>query len=193
MSILTGPAIRAAIEAGVITIAPLDLEQVAQASVDLHLGPRVLVADRGQIALDVRDDNAGRFEEERVWRGLDGDAHLFLPGRLYLASTVERIHAPHHVAVVDGKSSLARLGLQVHLTAGYIEPGFCGQITLEIVTALPLRIPVGWPICQVRFSEVTGQVEAYTARGSYADATATDGPQTSRSYRHKPRHVRQTP
>ena len=116
MSILTGPAIRASIEAGVITITPLDPEQVAQASVDLHIGPRVLVADRGQIALDVRDDNAGRFEEERVWRGLSGDTFLFLPGRLYLASTVERIHAPHHVAVVDGKSSLARLGLQVHLT-----------------------------------------------------------------------------
>ncbi len=189
MSILTGPAIRRALEAGVITITPLDPEQIAQASVDLHLGPWVLVAERGQFALDVRDDNAGRFEEERAWRD-DGPAFLFLPGYLYLASTLERIHAPHHVAVVDGKSSLARLGLQVHLTAGYIEPGFHGQITLEIVTALPLRIPVGWPICQVRFCEVTGEVEAYTARGSYADAGATDGPQTSRSYLHKPRHVR---
>lgn len=190
MSILTGPAIRRALDAGTIAITPCDPEQIAQASVDLHLGPRVLVADAH--VMDVRVDNSSLFEEMRTQGGIAGapSSFLFEPGRLYLASTVERICAPHHVAVVDGKSSLARLGLQVHLTAGYIEPGFHGQITLELLAAVPLRVPVGWPICQARFSEVTGEIESYGERGSYASAATDDGPQTSRSYRHQRRHVR---
>lgn len=196
--ILTGPAIREAMARGHITITPCEPEQIAQASVDLHLHPRVLQCWTRKVAkaegihdsdvppLDVRRDDTDRFFPV----DLDATgAFLLRPGRLYLASTIERIHAPHHVAVIDGKSSLARLGVQVHLTAGYIEPGFCGQITLEIVVAAPIRIPPGWAVAQVRFHEVVGRVEPYGERGSYTGAAEIDGPQTSRSYRHRTRHV----
>ena len=202
--ILTGPAIRAAIRSGDITITPLtdtpDDSQIAQASVDLHLHPRLLVCHTTRARptwlgsfevedappLDVREDNAGRFGD--VTPRSDG-AFSLCPGQLYLGSTIERIHAPRYVAVIDGKSSLARLGVQVHLTAGYIEPGFHGQITLEIVVTRPIFLPPGWPIAQIRFHETTGEVEGYTTRGHYADAAQTDGPQPSRSHLHKPRHV----
>ena len=201
--ILTGPAIRAALARGDISIAPLidndDDSQVAQASVDLHLHPRLLRCETHRyeptlfgagmsvelLPLDVRHYNSGRFVEETMRR----DAFLLLPGQLYLGATIERIRAPRHVAVIDGKSSLARLGVQVHLTAGYIEPGFHGQITLEIVVTRPIFLPPGWPIAQIRFHETTGEIECYTERGRYADAARTDGPQPSRSHLHKPRHV----
>jgi hypothetical protein len=107
--------------------------------------------------------------------------------------TTKAVTKSSHFGVLLRKISPGRLSLEVHRTAGHIEPAFAGQITLEMAVLAPLLIPPGWPICQVRFCEVTGEVEAYTTRGSYADAGAFDGPQTSRSYRHKPRHVRQTP
>ena len=56
--------------------------------------------------------------------------------------------------------------MQVHLTAGYIEPGFHGQITLEIVVTRPILLPPGWPIAQIRFHETTGEIECYTERGA---------------------------
>lgn len=189
MSILTGPAIRAAIQSGTIAITPHDPEQIDQAGVTLHLHPTLRVCKAG-VVLDVRVDSADLFDVVPM----QGDgAFLLEPGRFYLGSTIERIRAPHHVVRVDGKSSPGRLSLEVHRTAGHVEPAFAGQITLEMSVLMPLRIPPGWPICQAVFHEVTGEVEAYTTRGSYADAGAFDGPQTSRSYLHKLRHVRQTP
>lgn len=196
--ILTGPAIREAMTRGHIAITPCDPDQIAQASVDLHLHPRVLQCWTRKVAkaeglrdpdvppLDVRQDSADQFF---TLAPDETGAFLLWPGCLYLGATIERLDAPHHVAVIDGKSSLARLGVQVHLTAGYIEPGFYGQVTLEIVVAAPIRIPPGWPIAQVRFHEVTGAVEPYAVRGSYTAAAVIDGPQTSRSYRHRTRHV----
>jgi dCTP deaminase len=196
--ILTGPAIRSALTDGRIRITPCDPDQIAQASVDLHLHPRVLQCWTRKVAkaeglrdpdvppLDVRrDDGADFFPVDLDETG----AFLFQPGRLYLASTIERIHAPHHVAIFDGKSSTARKGVQAHLAAGYIEPGFDGPITLEILVAAPIRIPPGWPIGQIRFCEVTGAIETYRARGSYRDAAQIDGPQPSRSHLHRARHV----
>jgi dCTP deaminase len=198
MSILTGPAIRSAIASKIIAITPHDDDQIDQAGVTLHLHPRLLVCrvydprhtNARLPPLDVRTDDGNRFVPVEVDAS---GAFLLRPGRFYLGATIERVHAPHHVVRVDGKSSPGRLSLEVHRTAGHIEPAFAGQITLEMAVLAPLLIPPGWPICQAVFHEVTGEVEAYTTRGSYADAGAFDGPQTSRSYRHKLRHVRQTP
>src|SRR5574343_240332 len=182
--LLTGPAIRAAIASGDITIIPLGPDQVDQAGVTLHLHPRLLECWTKKAAkaeglkntevapLDVRVDDGGRF---------------------YLGATVERIYAPHHVVRVDGKSSPGRKSLEVHRTAGHVEPGFGGQITLEMSVLVPLLIPPGWPVCQAVFHEVTGLVESYDRRGHYADANGAEGPQTSRSHMHKPRHVKPTP
>lgn len=196
--ILTGPAIRAALTDGRITITPCDPEQIDQAGVTLHLHPRLLecwtretaraegLRDPDVPPLDVRTDDGDRFFP------VDPDetgAFLLLPGRFYLGATIERIHAPKHVVRVDGKSSTGRKSLEVHRTAGHVEPGFPGHVTLEMAVLTPLRIPPGWPICQAVFHEVTGEVERYTTRGHYADAAQTDGPQPSRSHLHKPRHV----
>ena len=190
--ILTGPAIRAAIARGDITITPLtdtpDDSQIDQAGVTLHLHPTVLedvAAEDGTVLCVTRDNSARLRPAERMADG----AFFLRAGCRYLGATVERIHAPRHVVRVDGKSSLGRLWLQVHMTAGHVEPGFHGQITLEIVPQADLLIPPGWPICQAVFYETTGDVEGYPGRGHYADAAQTDGPQPSRSHLHRARHV----
>ena len=200
--ILTGPAIRAAIASNIITITPLDPDQVDQAGVTLHLHPRLLECWTKQTAkaeglknvevapLDVRVDDGDRFYP--VEPDASG-AFLLLPGRFYLGATIERIYAPRHVVRVDGKSSPGRKSLEVHRTAGHVEPGFGGQITLEISVLVPLLIPPGWPVCQAVFHEVTGPVESYDRRGHYADANGAEGPQTSRSHLHRTRHIKPTP
>lgn len=84
-----------------------------------------------------------------------------VPGRFALSHTLETVTIPDHlVAQVNGKSSWARLGLQVHATAGYIDPGFSGQITLELKNLGPNRLDLdtGTPICQLVFLQVTGPV-----------------------------------
>ena len=200
--ILTGPAIRAHLAAGAIRIHPLADEpgdsQVDQAGVTLHLHPRLLecwtrkvakaegLRDTNVAPLDVRTDDGDRFFPVDLD---ETGAFLLLPGRFYLGATLERIHAPHHVVRVDGKSSLGRKSLEVHRTAGHVEPGFAGHVTLEMAVLAPLRIPPGWPVCQAVFHEVAGAVESYQDRGHYSDAGTVEGPQVSRSHMHKPRHV----
>lgn len=182
--ILTGQAIRAALRSGRITIVPCDDDQIDQAGVTLHLHPVLLVLRPGAV-LDVRTPCDGAFDPVPLD---DTGAFLLEPGRFYLGATVERIYAPGHVANVEGKSSTARKSLEIE-TAGLVEPGFGGQITLEMSVLTELRIPPGWPVCQVVFSEVTGAVEPYDRRGHYADANEADGPQVSRSHMHRVRHV----
>lgn len=200
--ILTGHAIRAHLAAGTIAIHPLTDEpgdtQIDQAGVTLHLHPRLLecwtrkvakaegLRDTNVAPLDVRTDDGDRFFPVDLDKS---GAFLLLPGRFYLGATVERIHAPHHVVRVDGKSSLGRKSLEVHRTAGHVEPGFAGHVTLEMAVLAPLRIPPGWPVCQAVFHEVSGAVESYQDRGHYSDAGTVEGPQVSRSHLHRPRHV----
>ena len=194
MSILTGHAIRAAIARGDITITPIDDEQIDQAGVTLHLHPTLLRdveylrGPGGEMPgpLDVRKDNGERLRQVQPTE--DG-AFLLRAGCRYLGATIERVRTGRYVARVDGKSSLGRLWLAVHVTAGHVEPGFDGQITLEMIPHADILIPPGWPVCQVVFYETAGEVESYAQRGHYADAAQVDGPQPSRSHLHRARHV----
>lgn len=86
---------------------------------------------------------------------------LFPPGAFALGCTVERVRIPRQLAaIIDGKSTMGRLGLSIHQTAGYIDPGFEGQITLELhnVSEDPVEIRRGMRIGQLRFFKVDGEV-----------------------------------
>jgi dCTP deaminase len=90
------------------------------------------------------------------------DEWTILPGEFMLATTVETVHIPNNlVAQVNGKSSWARKGLIVHTTAGFIDPGFKGQITLELknVGHEPIQLTPGVRICQIVFSAMTSAAE----------------------------------
>lgn len=89
-------------------------------------------------------------------------AYILEPGIFTLATTIERVKMPKHlVARVEGKSSIGRLGLLIHATAGFIDPGFQGNITLEMMnlSPRPIALTVGMRICQLSFSRVVGLVE----------------------------------
>jgi dCTP deaminase len=123
-------------------VAPLTPEQVQPASVDLRLGEDFTVySERPQSPLkeiDSRDDrHLEIFGEER--EGVE--SILIEPDKFYLGTTVESINLPPHLyGKVAGRSSVGRLGVEVHKTAGVVDPGWCGELTLEITTDMPVPV-----------------------------------------------------
>lgn len=183
--ILTGPEILRRVREGSIEIEPFREEQLNPASYDLRLGCkyrtyhtekfrqgmfRTLVEPR---VLDSRDEN---LTTEHT---IDGELTLE-PHILYLMHTEEVVCAHDTVPIVDGKSSLARLGVSCHQTAGFGDIGFRGQYTLEVTCVHPVVVYAGMRFCQIRFHEVTGEIKKYD--GNYQGEHAT-GPQPSRSWK----------
>lgn len=122
--------------------------------------------------LDVREKSSIRtwtIDPELGW--------VIMPGVGYLMHTAERVLAVDTVPIVDGKSSLGRVFLQVHMTAGYGDAGFDGQYTLEVQSVFPVRLYPGMRICQIRFVSIQGNLVTY--EGHYVGDKAT-GPVASR-------------
>jgi dCTP deaminase len=88
------------------------------------------------------------------------------PGRLYLGRTIEWTRTEGCVPMLEGRSSIGRLGLFVHVTAGFGDVGFAGYWTLEISAIQPIRIYAGVPICQIFYHEIVGEFDAYRS-GKY--------------------------
>lgn len=172
--ILSGAEIELAVQAGVIDIAPFDRLLVNPASVDLRLGRRVkrYVSTR---LLDCKDPHMETAERE-----IGEDGLVLHPGELYLMHTEERVYTRLFVPVLDGKSSIGRLGVQVHLTAGYGDPGFDGQYTLEVTTVYPVRVYAGMRFCQMRFHTIVGELRQY--EGNYV-GEHSDGPVPSQVWK----------
>lgn len=178
MGILSGQRIREEIERKVISIDPYPTS-FNPASVDLHLGTDVLQyvcperLTNSIVGLDVRKQPFTMIET------IDDEGYILLPGRLYLMHTVESIWTKHYVPVLDGKSSIGRLGIVIHLTAGYGDPGFQGQYTLEVTSMIPVRVFAGMPFCQMRFHDLAGHSWIdYQDVGHYAGPQK--GPHASR-------------
>jgi len=89
------------------------------------------------------------------------------PGILYLMHTLERVRTERFVPVLDGKSSIGRLGITIHLTAGFGDPGFDGQYTLEVTAVHPVRVYPGMRFCQMRFHHLDGPLLSYQKTGHY--------------------------
>ena len=183
--ILSDRDIRSRLERGDLQIAPLqDRElQIQPASVDLRLGNEFIVYKPGQIAcLDPRDPATLTAATETVAVAADS-AFILHPGEFALGSTVERVAIPRDlVARVDGRSSVGRLAVVVHATAGFIDPGFAGQITLELsnLGRIPVRLYPGMRIAQIVLHQLTSAAERPygSERGSRYQEQI--GPQASR-------------
>lgn len=122
------------------------MAQVQPASIDMHLDRYFMWPSHPWTAIDI-DEEPPAYELQET----DETVEL-LPGRFMLASTVERVRIPHDlVGVVNGRSSLGRIGLLVHVTAGYVDPGFYGNITLELANVgnNPIRIRAGRRVAQL--------------------------------------------
>jgi dCTP deaminase len=176
--------IREAIEDGSIRIDPFEPAFVQPSSVDLRVGQgfRVFVNHRyGQI--DPRDPQTD------LTQLIDTADEPFMlhPGEFVLGSTLERIGLGDDVvARLEGKSSLGRLGLLIHSTAGFIDPGFEGHITLELsnVATLPIAIYPGMKIGQISFYRMTTAADVpYGSPQLGSKYQGQTGPTASRSHR----------
>ncbi len=108
---------------------------------------------------------------------------LLLPGIMYLMHTAERVRARQHVPVLDGKSSIGRLGIKVHLTAGYGDIDFDGQYTLEVEATHPVIVYPGVRFCQIRFHTVCGELSSYQSHRSNYVGERAMGPVPSRAWK----------
>lgn len=138
-----------------LIIEPYDESNVEPASVDLRMGEDLKIVNTYYspgTPVDLASPNGDEYKYEDV------DPMLVYPGELYLATTKEHIELPDDLAAnVLGRSSLGRLGVSVHQTAGFIDPGFEGEITLEITNHGPqvVRLEPGLRICQIVFTELS--------------------------------------
>jgi dCTP deaminase len=158
--VLSDRDIRAEIEAGRIVIEPYLPDAVQPSSVDLHLDRRFRVFRNSRYPyIDVRAEQPELTELVEI----DGDDPFILhPGEFVLGSTLERVALPPDlVARLEGKSSLGRLGLLIHSTAGYVDPGWDGNLTLELsnVANLPITLYDGMKIGQISFQRLSSPVE----------------------------------
>ena len=165
--VLSDRSIREQLAAGRLVIDPWDEEMLQPSSVDVRVDADFRVFHNNRRAhIDVKEPNDDLTEVVSI---TDGEAFILHPGEFVLGSTLERVALPDDlVARLEGKSSLGRLGLLIHSTAGYVDPGFDGMITLELsnVARLPISIYPGMPIGQISFQQLTTPVDR-PYRGKY--------------------------
>lgn len=147
---LTGNEIRIQIESGGIVVRPYDETCIGPNSYDVHLGDRLVVYR--EAILDARREN--RTRELRI----PDDGLVLYPGRLYLGRTVEYTESPNFIPMYEGRSSLGRLGITSHITAGFGDIGFKGSWTLEITVVQPVRIYKGMRFGQLYWHKPDGAV-----------------------------------
>ena len=151
-SVLSDGTIRRLAEEGRIVIEPWDPGLVQPASVDLRLGDSFRVFHNHRAAaIDLREPPTNLTEEVVV---ADGEPFVIHPGEFVLGRTLERVELPEDiVARIEGKSSIGRLGLIVHATAGFVDPGWKGTLTLELnnLTRVPIKLYPGLLIAQLSF------------------------------------------
>jgi dCTP deaminase len=160
MSVLSDRDIRAAIESGEVVVRPYDPADLQPSSVDLHLDRRFRVFRNNRYAyIDVRAPQPDLTELLTIE---DDEPFILHPGEFVLGQTLEWTELPVDlVARLEGKSSLGRLGLLIHSTAGYVDPGWKGNLTLELsnVANLPIALYYGMKIGQISFFKMSSAVE----------------------------------
>ncbi len=183
--VLSDRSIKEELARGRIVIKPLGEGCIQPASVDVHLDRTLLVFRNSRRPyIDVREDVSDLTDMVEI----EGDRPFILhPGEFVLASTLEHIEVPDDlVARLEGKSSLGRIGLLIHSTAGYVDPGWKGHLTLELsnVASLPVTLYYGMKIGQISFLRLTTPAE--NLYGSPALGSKYQGqtePTASRIYR----------
>lgn len=143
---------------GNIIIYPFDKKYLNPVSVDLTLAPNFKIYKKG--VLDPKKPN--EVEEYTI----PEEGYILLPGEVYLYAVNEKIGVLGNIrGKVEGKSSLGRLGLFIHVTAGFIDPGFVGSLVLELVATRPIIVYPNMKICQIEFARVEGNIyEPYNVK-----------------------------
>ena len=166
MAVLTRDAILAEIEAGNLLITPFEPDQLGAASIDLTLGEEIRVIEGGQRPIDVLAD--ADYRDYTGVRRLD-EPYVLEPGCTIHGITRERIRLSDNLCgFLEGRSRFARLGLMVHVTSAFVQPGVDNRQVLEMsnVSGHPLRIHAGVRLCQIVLMRTEGRA-AY--RGRFAE------------------------
>jgi dCTP deaminase len=182
--VLSDRSIRAEIEAGRVVIDPYDPGLVQPSSIDVRVDRRFRVFHNARYPyIDVKQPQEALTELVEI---TDDEPFILHPGEFVLGQTLERVRLPNDlVARLEGKSSLGRLGLLIHSTAGFVDSGWEGNLTLELsnVANLPITIYHGMPIGQISFMRMDGSVEhAYGAREAGSKYQGQTEPTASRFY-----------
>jgi dCTP deaminase len=178
------------IHLGQLGIDPFDPTLVQPSSVDMRLSHEFIRVRWQGMPIDPARDNGFRYGSMETPE--TGRPFELAPGEFALGATMEAVALPGDLAArLEGKSSLGRLGLAVHVTAGFIDPGFCGQITLELVNHAPDTMLL-WPgmkigqLCVFELNPAAVNMYGSTPVGSHYQGQS--GPQPSRSHEGFTRH-----
>lgn len=176
--------IRAELESGRVGLDPYDPAMVQPSSIDVRLDRYFRLFDNHKYR--VIDPAAEQPDLTRLVEAEPGEPFVLHPGEFVLGSTFERVTLPDDVAArLEGKSSLGRLGLLTHSTAGFIDPGFSGHVTLELsnVATLPILLWPGMKIGQLCFFRLTSPAEQPYGSAAYGSRyQGQRGPTASRSW-----------
>ena len=182
--ILSDRSIREEVAAGRLVVEPFEPANVQPSSIDIRLD-RYFRVFRNHTArvIDVKENQEDLTELVEIG---DDDCFILHPSEFVLGATAERLALPDDlVARIEGKSSLGRLGLLIHSTAGFIDPGFDGHITLELsnVANLPITLYPGMKVGQVSFLRMTTPAEnPYGSTKVGSKYQGQRGPTPSRYY-----------
>lgn len=154
-----------------IIIKPFNKSQLNPNSYNLRLADKLMIYDLHE--LDMKKKNSGHLIK------IPEEGYLLEPNKLYLARTMEYTKTECFVPMLEGRSSVGRLGLFIHVTAGFGDVGFSGYWTLEMFCVQPIRIYSGVEICQIYFHTVLGTADKYDS-GKYQN---NKGIQTSLLYK----------
>jgi dCTP deaminase len=158
--ILSDRDIKKALKSGKIAVEPLFPNAIQPASVDLHLGADFLIfKSTGHVAIDPREKIDAMMEKVKIDQNKQFILH---PGEFALGMTYEVVGvADNMVGRLEGKSSLGRIGLIIHATAGYLDPGNKLKMTLELhnISGLPIKLYYKMPIAQMSFTPLSSKAE----------------------------------
>jgi dCTP deaminase len=176
--ILTDRQILAEIEKGTILVEPYRRDCLGSNSYDVHLGKTLALYQ--DPVLDARKHNQiTPFE-------IPAEGYVLVPDKFYLGVTEEYTETKAHVPFLEGKSSVGRLGIDIHATAGKGDIGFCNHWTLEISVKQPVRVYAGMPIGQLIYFEVRGDlITPYNAKPSAKYNQRTNLPVESMMWKNK--------
>ena len=176
--------IRAAIDAGAVTLDPYEPDMIQPSSIDVRLDKYFRVFDNHKYA--AIDPSVEQAELTRLMEVAPDKPFVLHPGEFVLGSTYESVSLPSDIAArLEGKSSLGRLGLLTHSTAGFIDPGFEGNVTLELsnTATLPIYLWPGMKIGQLCFFRLTSPAEHPYGSEKYGSRyRGQRGPTASRAF-----------
>ena len=167
--ILSDRTIMKMLQQGTLSIAPLTESQIQPASVDIRLGNTFSIVEDSSNGINT-------MEHEIIYKTIETDTYLLLPGQFVLATTMEYFKLPNNLtAFVEGRSSLGRMGLFIQ-NAGWVDPGFQGEITLELFNAnrCAIELKAGRRVGQLVFAEMDAAA-LHPYQGKYQGQTGATG------------------